>query len=206
MTRRKMRRVAPIPEFGKRPRPIRLTRETARPKGPAKYRLNKKPELAWVGPGDPPPGFLDPKFYGSASEWRYFWAICKVMKDPTDCRQPPFTGGRNWKYQVAADAAFVRSVGSQVLDFTVDLPNGETIGLRIQTERYHVFAGSSQRAKDLFLKIRTGAVSKIYDLYDQDSIGDPTGKAVIGQVIRAMKGIQDPDPAALGTAQRVRPY
>lgn len=201
-----MKKVAPIPKFGKRPGPIKLTRETLRPRGPEKYRLGRKPTLAWVGPGDPPAGFLDPKFRGSASEWRYFWAICKVMKDPLDCRKGPFTGGRNWSYQVAADAAFVRSVGSQVLDFTIDLPNGETIGLRIQTERYHVYAGSLQQAKDKFLRIRSKTVTKIYDLFDQNSIGDPTGKAVIAQVVRAMKGIQEPDPVALGTAQRIRPY
>lgn len=201
-----MRKVAPLPEFGKRPGPIKLTRETLRPRGPARYMLDRKPSLAWIGPGDPPPGFLDPKFRGSASEWRYYWAVCKIQRDPKDCRKGPFTGGRNWSYQVAADASFVRSVGSQVLDFTIDLTSGETIGLRIQTERYHVYAGSLQNAKDKFLRIRSRTVSRIYDLFDQNSIGDPTGKAVIAQVVNAMKGIQEPDPVALGTAQRIRPY
>lgn len=79
------------------------------------------------------------------------------------------------------------------------------MGLRIQTERYHVFADASKKASDFFLKTHTQALDLVIDLFDQYSIGDPSGRATVAQVSRALKGYQEPSPIAFGIGQQVRP-
>lgn len=190
-----------IPKMGKRPRPLMPERHTFRPRGPMWAWRAMNWRMEGQGPGEPPPGFVTA--HTSASEWRYYWAIAKVMGDPRDPRKGPYTGGRNWVYQAAADGVFTRSVASQVIDFVVDL-NGTRIGLRIQTERWHVMASSKVIERDKFLKTHTKGVDVMIDLFDQWSIGDPTGKAVIDQVIKALRLTPDPDPITNGTALRVR--
>jgi hypothetical protein len=200
---KKPKRPPRIPEVGKRPRPMRPDKHTIKPQGPRWANVWRSPQRMGYGPGDPPEEFLSNVYHGSASEWRFYWALAKVLGSPKDPRQGPYVGGDNWGYQKAADGAHVRAIGSQVLDFVVDM-NGTRIGLRIQTERWHVMASSTVQVKDKLLRTNTKGVDIIIDLFDQWSIADSSGKAVIDQIIRALKGIPDVDPITNGTARQVR--
>lgn len=185
----------------RRPRPLKADRHTIRPRGPMwAWRVTRVDSVGY-GPGDPPPGFVTA--HTSASEWRYYWALMRVLDPTRDPRKGPFTGGEHWIYQAAVDGVFTRSVASQVIDFVVEL-NGTRIGLRIQTERWHVMASSMVQERDKFLKINTKGVDVMIDLFDQWSIGDPSGKAVIDQVVKALRLVPDPDPLMAGTAIRRR--
>jgi len=93
--------------------------------------------------------------------------------------------------------------GGSVVDFVVH-QGTSTMGIRIQTERFHVFADAATQMKDLSTKIHVKALDKIIDIYDQWSIADRTGEATIKQVKRALQGIQEQDPLRFGTAQRKR--
>lgn len=198
----RLKNLPPLPKITKEPRPLKVDRHPIRPVGPKRFRLASKPQAIGTGPGEPPPGFLNQ--WNSKSEWRYYWALCKHLDSPKDCRRGPFVGGNNWSYQTNDPIFGGRVVGGQVLDFVVT-QGRMTTGLRIQTERYHVMASATQQAKDLFQKVNIKSVDRVIDLFDQYSIGDPTGQATIVQVARALKGIADPDPLRLGTAQRIRP-
>lgn len=205
MTRRIKRNSTPLkslpvlPKLGvMRPR---IYKDTIRPKGPKIYKLIKRPDVIGVGPGLPPPGFVTP--HTSKSEWRYYWALAKIFNDPVHPRQPPFNGGRLWSYQAAVDGRFVRDIGSSVVDFTV-IQGLRVLGLRIQTERWHVMANSAKVWKDFFAKTHSNEVDLIIDLYDQYSLADISGEATILQVKNALKGNQEPDPLKAGTALRVR--
>lgn len=192
----------PLPKTGRNPRPKPLRKPSARPTGPRLYRLETKPQRSGVGPGEPPTGFLATDLHGSRTEWWVYWALAKVLHDPPDPRQPPFVGGSTWGYQKAT-SPFTRSVGSQVLDFVV-FTGRKTIGIRVDTERYHIFTTATQQAKDFYLTTNERAVDQIVSIYDQDFLGDPTGRAVCAAVADAIKGIQRYSPIRTGTARRVR--
>lgn len=198
----RLKNLPPLPKLTKEPRPLKVDKMPIRPVGPRRFRLDATPRTIGTGPGDPPPGFLNQ--WNSRSEWRYYWALCKHLDSPKDCRRPPFVGGQNWQYQTKDPVYGGRVPGGQVMDFIVTQGH-LTTGLRIQTERWHVMANAAQQAKDFFLKSHIVSVDRVIDLFDQYSVGDPSGHATIVQVARALKGIADPDPLRLGTAQRVRP-
>jgi hypothetical protein len=149
----------------------------------------------------PPPGFVTA--HTSASEWRYYKALMLKLDPGRNPRQPPYGGGKSWTYQKAIEGGR-QTPGGQVTDFVVD-QGFRTLGLRIQTERYHVFADATKQASDFFLKTHTQAIDLVIDLFDQYSIGDPSGKATVAQVARALKGYQEPSPITFGTGQQVRP-
>lgn len=179
----------------------RIYKDTIRPLGPRMYRLGKKPDVYGRGPGIPPPGFVTA--HTSASEWRYYWALARIFRDPPNPRKPPFSGGKNWTYQGAIDGRFTRDVGSSVVDFIVE-QGTRVLGIRIQSERWHVMAGSTKIWKDFFAKTHQTGVDLMIDLYDQYSLSDKSGEATIKQVKNALKGNQEPDPIKAGTALRVR--
>ena len=186
------------------PRPLKPPKHAIRPTGPRTYKLFRKPASSFVGPGDPPAEFLDPVHHGSAQEWMYYWALSRIFRDPENPRLPPYEGGKDWQYQVSTDGTFIRSPLSSVLDFLVVFGD-EKVGLRIQTERWHVFADAVQNSEDYYLKFHSQAVDRIMDLHPQYVIADEGGQAVIKQVVRALNNIQEPDPGRLGLSQRVRP-
>ena len=188
-----------LPKLGST-KPV-IYRPTVRPLGPRLYRLSKRPDIVGGGPGEPPPGFVTGTT--SRSEWRYYWALAKIFVDPLDPRRPPFTGGKEWQYQAAVDGRFTRDVGSSVIDFLI-YQGVRKLGLRLQTERWHVMAGPQKFWKDFFLKTHSNEVDLIIDVFDQYSLSDPTGEATIKQLKFALKGNQEPDPVRLGNALRVR--
>lgn len=186
--------------FGTTPRPPRdRSKPVVRMLGPESLRLGTAPQTQG-GPGEPPPGFVGA--HTSATEWMVYWAIAKLKDDPHEPRQPPFTGGRDWAYQM--DDATGRVPGGQVLDFAVQWGT-QVVGLRIDTERWHIFASPEVHARDDYLRTHTTAVDRVLSLWDQDFVADPTGKQVIAVVQDALKGVQRPNPTVTGRAARVRP-
>lgn len=199
MSERGLLDLPPLPKMGKAPRIAPLRRPPVRPTGPKIYRLQAKPQMVAVGPGEPPEGFVTA--HTSKTEWWVFWAIAKVLNDPPDPRQPPFVGGENWAYQKAEEGGRIK--GGQVLDFVVF--NGErSIGIRVETERYHIFTTADAHARDFYLKTHSAAADEIVSIWDQDFMGDPTGQAVCAVVARALKGEESASPIAFATGRRVR--
>ena len=93
--------------------------------------------------------------------------------------------------------------GGSVVDFVVHQGVG-TLGIRIQTERFHIFADVAEQMRDFAVKIHLQALDKVIDVFDQWSISDRTGEATVKQIRRAIQGIQEEDPIRFGTAQRKR--
>lgn len=159
------------------------------------------------GPGEPPPGFLT--FTNSRSEWWIYWAISKVLKFPQDPRQGPFIGYPGlWSYQVPFEGG--RAIrGGQVIDFIIESPatNTGTLAIRIQTERYHVFADERKKAKEDILQARVARHTRIVDILEQDFMMGPnseSGQAAILEVKRAIYGGRSSDPSKSGGARRIR--
>lgn len=162
--------------------------------------FNRKP-VRVSGPGAPPVGFVGAK--NSASEWFIYWALAKIFGVPRDPRLPPFSGAEDdtWRYQSYQRAATLS--GRTNIDFTVNY-RGERVGIRIESERYHIFVNPIQAAYDREAIYMTSARNRIVNLYEQDFIGDPTGAAAIVLVKEALRGEQRPDPRSAGSARRVR--
>lgn len=188
-----------LPQIGKLKQLKPLRRPPVRLTGPRHLALQSKP-LPVGGPGEPPEGFVTA--HTSRDEWIIYWALAKVLRDPPDPRQPPFIGGVLWEYQKTVDGG--RVVGGQVVDFVYLHPKGKTIGLRIQTERYHIMTDAAKQMSDFFLKSSQRAIDQIVDIYSQDYLGDPSGKAACVVVANALKGIQSYSPILSGGSQRVR--
>ncbi len=191
----------PLPRMGgktSRPRPIKKVPQ--RPVGPRIYQLEKKPGRITGGPGTPPVGFVTP--HTSATEWIVYWALARVLGTPQNPRKPPFIGGTNWQYQKASGGGR-RVRGGQVLDFVV-FSGIKSIGIRVETERYHIFTSATIQANDFYLRTHAVGVDDVVSIFDQDFIGDPSGRAACAVVARAIKGEQDPNPIRFGTARRVR--
>lgn len=195
-----LKALKPLQQLGANPKVPRLDYPTVAPVGPKLYKMQARPRMLGMGPGDPPPGFVTA--HTSASEWRYYWALAKVLGTPANPRQGPYVGGADWSYQKAIEGGRTEPGGS-VVDFIVHQGMG-TLGIRIQTERFHVFADAATQMRDFSQKVKVKALTDIIDVFDQWSIADRTGEATIKQVKRALQGIQEPDPIRFGTAQRKR--
>lgn len=176
------------------------------PRGPKRLHLGQHPVYMDAGPGEPPEGFVGA--HTSREEWWVYWAIAKHLNDPKDPRVPPFTGSRvgNWNYQALEGAgAGGRIPGGSVTDYQVKTPTG-WIGIRLDTERWHIFAGPNQQLKDLFIKTHTKSVQQTVTIFSQDFIEDESGEAVMKVVALALRGIEYPNPIRFGTARRTRPH
>lgn len=176
-----------------------LRRHPVRFTGPSELRLQSDPQVVG-GPGEPPQGFVTA--HTSKTEWVVYWAFARVLRDPRDPRVPPYTGGANWSYQTPINGG--RVIGGQVTDFVYLGAQGKTIGVRVQTEHFHIMTSADVQMKDFLLKTDQEALDQIIDLYDHEFMWDKTGKAACIVVANAIKGIQSYSPIFAGTAQRVR--
>ena len=180
-------------------RPPTLRKKASKPTGPRFV-----PSLEQVhGYGDPPPGFLDGQ--NSVTEWMLYWALARIFNNPRgdDVRSAPFYGGwPDWGYQTSELGGHVRALGSAVVDFVV-YQGATVIGIRLQTERYHLFANSQRYAYDLIQRSqleRNGMT--VVDVYDTALLGDPSGQKAIIAAKRAIGRIEDLNPITSGTALR----
>lgn len=182
---------------------IRPVRASVFPRGPRKFaQLRNSPEMYRGGPGTPPAGFMTATT--SAEEWYVYWAISKVLNDPPDPRKPPYFGGRNWGYQLPYQGGRRRKGGS-VADFAVYFGTYVLI-IRLQTERYHVFADAAKQAYDVNQRVQLGKASfiRVVDIYSQQFIEDVTGGRAISVVRQAIATIDQPNPLVFGNARRAR--
>jgi hypothetical protein len=124
---------------------------------------------------------------------------------PKDPFRRPFIGGPPlWVYQKAEEGG--RVPGGSVSDFVVMNLNGTAqIGIRVETERFHIWTDTVQQQKDIYIASHLKTVNKIVRVYDMHFIDDPTGEKVCRVMALAMRGIELPSPVFVGTAQRVRP-
>lgn len=184
-------------------RPPRIRSFPVLPKGPRLYQQEIGSDRV-SGPGEPPPGFLT--FTNSRSEWTIYWALSIVLKFPENPRRGPFIGWPGlWSYQTPVDGG--RAIrGGQVIDFVVESPatgNG-TLAIRIQTERYHLFAPTSKQATDQVLLTRLARFSRVADIFEQDFTTDDSGQAAVLEVKRAVYGGRPSNPLRANTARRIR--
>ena len=179
--------------------PPTLRHKTERPTG-----LRFVPKMEQVpGPGDPPDGFLNGQ--NSLTEWYFYWALAKVFNNPhgNDVRKAPFYGGwPDWSYQTAELGGHVRALGSAVVDFVVY--QGMTlIFIRIQTERFHLFADNKKQAYDRLQRATLESNGPyVVDVYDTAILNDPSGQKAVIAAKRAIGRIQDINPDIGRTALR----
>ena len=189
-----------LPDIGKTQPLKRLRKPPLRSTGPRVLRLQKDPDIIG-GPGEPPEGFVTA--HTSKTEWVVYWGFSKVTRQPRDPRKGPYIGAPGlWEYQKAVDGG--RVIGGQVVDFVYFHSRGQTLGFRIQTERWHIFTDADKQMSDFFLKEDQRAVDQIVDLFDYEWLWDKTGKAVCAAIANGIKGIQSYSPIFAGTSQRIR--
>lgn len=152
------------------------------------------------GPGEAPAGFIGPTT--SYTEWVWYWASARIYKDPPDPRMPPFWGGIDWGYQIPEGGGRQNPLGA-VVDFIYYMP-GETMGVRIQTDRFHEQAGPVQQAWDRDQRMALSQWMTIRDVYEQDFIGDGSGEAACRLLIQTLGGRERIKPGSAGTYRRVR--
>lgn len=174
-----------------------IRKKAVRPTG---LRIIPKGETQVSGPGENPPNFVSGK--NSISEWPPYWALARIFKNPIDPRIGPFIGGPpDWAYQSQQNTLFGVS-GSTNVDFVVFQPP-TIIGIRLQSERYHLFTSSEKQAYDEQQKaaLENDGIT-VFDLYEDEYLHDPSGQAVIIAMKRAIGRISSLNPLTSGTALR----
>jgi hypothetical protein len=193
-----------MPKPGKLPRPPRMrSKIPTAPRGPKIYHRGEAPIPGAAPFMNPPLGFLDSP-HVSTVEWMCYLALALETGYPANPFLPPFIGGPPlWVYQKIEQGG--RVPGGSVSDFVVLNYNGTAqIGIRVETERFHIWTDAAQQKKDLYINAHLRTVNKIVRVFDQHFIDDPTGEKVCRVMALAMKGIEMPNPIYFGTAQRVR--
>lgn len=176
-----------------------MRRDPVTSTGPRVLQLQKDPTRQ-IGPGDPPPGFISATT--SKSEWWAYWGLAKYFQDPRDPRVPPFFGGALWGYQIALQGGR-REPGGAVVDFLVWLP-GETIGIRLQTTRFHIMTGPEKQAYDEAQFSNLSRFLTVKDIYEEQFIGDASGEAICRIIADTVGGRARWSPIRSGTARSVR--
>jgi hypothetical protein len=194
-----------MPKFGKLPRPPRIrSRVAVAPRGPREFHLGVKPEIGFNQFINPPDFFTtDP--HVSKTEWMCYLALAILTGFPKDPYKPPYVGGPpRWVYQKAEQGG--RVPGGSVSDFVVLNEQGTaSIGIRVETERFHIWTDGAQQQKDLYINAHLHTVNKIVRVWDQHFVDDESGEKVCAVMALALRGIELPSPIFFGTAQRVRP-
>lgn len=180
-------------------RPPRLKRLPITRTGARGLAQGRKPIIA-TGPGLPPPGFVGA--HTSGSEWPWYWGSMKILDPLRDPRKGPFFGGRNWKYQAVEYGAAIRIAA---VDFIYYLP-GQMIGVRIQTDRYHLAAGVQKQGYDDVQRQHLSRLITVKDVFERDYIADRSGEAVCRLIIDTLGGRDHIDPITSGTYLPTRGY
>lgn len=180
------------------PKPEGSAPITIRPPG----RLGDKP-VRVVGPGQPPPGFLNP--WNSLPEWILYWALWQVLHEEGDAREPRrggFYGGRRFRYQVSVNGGR-HTMGGSVADFEVTW-GGTSIFLWLQGDIRHLEAGPERNAIDLALMMANSSYGDVRPIYEKNLIADPTGEQACRTVVETLGGRRFNNPAQEGTYQPTR--
>lgn len=189
-------RIPGIPDVlfraGIRPQIPKPPRPTIFPSGPKGLGLERKPTIIG-GPGEPFPGFLGQN--NSLDEWFPYWSLMKILG--------PEGESSRWFYQ-KSEMGGRHLPGGSVLDFSIEL-GYPLIGMRVQTERFHVGVPSAKRAYDYEQKIFLSQSGyNVYDLFSHQYLHDLTGQSCIRLVYGILNGQTQPDPGLSGSTS-VRP-
>ena len=146
----------------------------------------------------PWPGFVGA--HTSLSEQMIYQALARITGDPPNPKEPPYAGGVTWTFQDPLLGGRL-SRGGQVCDFLVQWGTDE-VCLRLQSERWHVYAENAKKADEAFEKAHSTAI--IRDIYEQSFVGDCSGEAACRVVANALAGREDLSPEVSRGAKRVR--
>lgn len=186
----------------KEQRPItKRTRITIHAQGPRSLNLRSPQGYLASGPGDAPDGFTTAST--SRDEWIIYWALSKIFNAPVDPRDGPYNGdevGGTWTFQSSFRTG---PVGGARIDFVVFLA-WENVAIRVQSERFHVFADPEIQAYDRVQAISLGDQFRVEDVYSQDFIQDRSGQAAIVEVKRILAGGDTINPGTAGVAVRTK--
>jgi hypothetical protein len=184
--------------MGTKGRPAKIAKDPIRRYGPRFLRQFADPDVV-PNYCEPWPDFVTATT--SLSEQMLYAALAIVHGDPAIYWKPPFVGGLRWRYQTNLNGGRLMK-GGQVCDFEVDW-GGETLCIRLQSERWHVMAEHAKQVADLFNKTNTqGIITK--DVYEQDFVGDCSLRAAVIVIKQILQGFESPNPIMFGTARQVR--
>jgi hypothetical protein len=189
----------PVPAgLGKRGRPKKVPHDPIRRYGPRFLHRYSNPQHV---PDfcTPWPGFVTATT--SLSEQMAYAAFAIFFGDPVEYWKPPYTGGVYWGYQTKIRGGRLL-LGGQVPDYQVQY-NNEAMIVRLQSMRWHVMAAHTKQVEDLMNKVETPGVI-IRDIYEEDFIGDCSGRAVCAIVSQTITTGETHDPIMFGTARQVR--
>jgi len=182
-------------------RPIKIPQRYANfPEGPELYQSRRKPEVTDF-PGEPPATFLDPTIHGSRSEWPIYAALWKYFNEqPSDgYRRGPYTGGPSgqWLYQ-SWQLGGRSTTGGAVADFEIlGGRRGQSMILRIQSDRFHLTAGPGVVSSDDLQRERLSGDHRVIDLYEGDYLS-LRGADLVRYVADVLSGRQILNPVASG--------
>jgi hypothetical protein len=189
----------PVPAgLGRKGRPGKVGKDPIRRYGPRALRRFADPKLT---PDfcQPWPGFVTATT--SLTEQMAYAAIAIFMDDPQEWWKPPYNGGIYWRYQQNIQGGRLM-LGGQVIDYEVQY-KGLIIGLRLQSSRWHVMAEHAKQVMDLFAKTNTPGLV-IRDIFEQDFVGDCTGRAAVAVISRTLTTAENASPLMFGTGRQVR--
>lgn len=192
-----------IPKTEIRP-PRQATRYATIPEGPEMYR--QKAEQSDF-PGDPPASFLDPTLHGSGSEWPIYAALWKYFDDqPRDgYLKPPYAGSPSGQWVYQSWQLGGRSVhGGAVPDFEImGGRRGESLIIRVQSDRFHLTAGPDIVASDDLQLQRLSDDHRVIDVYEGDYL-NLRGSDLVRYIADVLSGKQILNPVAAGSFNRSR--
>ena len=168
--------------------PIRI-----RPPG----QIGKKPIRMGIGPGQPPPGFLQAGT--SLPEWILYWALWQVLHEQGDVRASRhggYYGGQKFSYQVAINGGR-HAMGGSVTDFVVNW-GGRRVALWLQGDRYHLEGGPEKNAIDMNLMMNNAQYMDVKAIYEINLIADPTGEQACRTTIETLGGRRFANPQQTG--------
>lgn len=187
------------PDILVRPKPAGLTPIRIRMPG----KLGGRAERLGIGPGEPPPGFLNA--WNSRPEWILYWALWMVLHEEGDVRIPRgggYYGGQKFKYQVPVNGGR-HSLGGSVPDFVV-MWSGRQVALWLQGDRQHITAGPERNAIDLNLMMRNTQYMDVRAIYEINLISDPTGAQACRTVVETLGGRRYANPGRSGEYRPTR--
>lgn len=173
------------------------------PEGPELYQARKAQVSDF--PGEPPDSFLDPTIHGSRSEWPIYAGLWKYFDDQPDegYLRPPFLGGANWLYQ-SWQLGGRSTTGGAVADFEIlSGRQGQSLILRIQSDRFHLTAGPGVVSNDDMQRERLSGDHRVIDLYEADYL-DLRGSNLVKYIADVLAGRQIINPVASGSYYRPR--
>ena len=177
------------------------SRHSVAPRGPRIYHVGQEPIIGFNRFTQPPEGFVTA--HTSLTEWMCYLALSIILGG--DPYKRPYIGNPpRWQYQKMEEGG--RVPGGSVSDFVVMDNNGTgVIGIRVETERFHIWTDSAKQQQDIYINSHLKIVDRIVRVWDQHFIGDETGEQVCKVMALAVRGIELPSPILMGTAERVRP-